>query len=301
MGSVNESVTEQNWPTYTARVHRAMSALVLPFIASLSRTRDNRRGEAVGSGVYLKLRGKRFLVTCEHELTKGYQPNYRLAHLPMAERNCYAFPQPWTAFKWPVDLGLTCIDPPLWPETDRSEVPLELIAERYAPVEHELLFVAGHPGEMAKFQDIPGDVKLKSDRALYLAREASLPAWYDSATHFALDYDMDKARATDGSKRKLPRPPGLSGSAIWNTGFVASGYADDWDASHARLVGIAQCWVPEENCIIGVKAEGLRSFLLVALQKHVAYEHCTARGGTWSEEPAGEDIAYAESTVTVLE
>jgi hypothetical protein len=300
MKTPTEEVTEQNWPHHRARVHREMSALTTPFIASLSRTKDNRRGEHVGTGIYITLQGKRFLLTCEHELQQGYRPDYRLAHLPKAEGNYYAFPHPWIAFPWPVDLGLTCIDPPVWPESDRSSVPVDLIANRYEPVEHELLFVAGHPGAMASFQDIPGDVKLKSNRALYLAREAPLPAGFDSATHFAMEYEMDQAQSTDGTKQKLPPPPGLSGSAIWDTRFAASGYDEKWSVSQATLVGIAQRWIKEENCIIGIKAEALREFLFVALKGYVAYEKCKQRGAAWPEDVTDEDSAYAEATVAGL-
>ena len=298
---MNENVTEQNWPIYRARVHRQMTAVVVPFIAALSRTRGDRRGESVGSGVYLELQRSRFVLTCEHELTLGYSHDYHLMHLPKADGIYFPFPWPWTAFPWPVDLGMTCIDPPLWPETNRSAVPLDLIADHYVPTEHELLFVAGHPGDMATFQDIPGDVKLKSDRVLYLAREVPLPAGYDPASHFALAYDMERAQATDGSKRKLPRPPGLSGSGIWDTGFAASGYSDEWNASRARLVGIAQRWEPVEDCVIGVKAEALRNFLLVGLRGHVANALCKGRGRNWQDGVSDEDTAYAKSTVVVLE
>lgn len=277
-----------------------MAALVVPFIASLSRTRDNRRGEPLGSGVYLKLRGARFLLTCEHELAKGYASGYRLAHLPKAGGNYYACQHPWISKPWPVDLGLTCIDPPLWQETDRSEAALEMMAERYAPAEHELLFVAGHPGEMAAFQDIPGDVILKSDRVLYLARESPLPRNFDPVTHFAVQYEMKAAQTTDGGRRKLPAPPGLSGSAIWDTGFGASGYDANWNAESARLVGVAQKWVPSESCIICVKAEALRSFLLEGVRGYVAYQRWIEQGRP-TEGISEEDALYADSVVMALE
>jgi len=201
--------------------------------------------------------------------------------------------------EFPVDLAVTYIDPASWDTGDRSGVPIELVAEQFAPVEHELLFIAGHPGELSKFQNIPGDVKLKSNRALYLARESPLPTGFDPAIHFAMQYEMKKAKATDGSSHRLPNPTGLSGSAIWDTGFTASGYSEKWNSGSARMVGIAQRWLEDESCIIGTKAEAVRRFLLEQVKGDLAYHHWITRG-----RPDGcvaeIDVQYAHSIATTL-
>ena len=272
-----------------------------PSVASLSRTRDNQRGDAVGSGIYLKLLNRPYWLTCEHVLGKGYAPVYRLTHLPKSDDFYQAFPHVWFVEPWPVDLGVIYIDPQVWKKGDREGVPLGRIAERYDPVEHELLFICGHPAAEASFRDIPGeDRQLKSNRISYLAREAPLPAGIDPASHFALQYEMNLAKATDPSrKRKLPPPPGFSGSAIWDCGFVRSGCAEKWDPSEARLVGVAQRWLEDESCLIAIKAEAIRSFLLANVRKDFAYHRWVGRGS-----PDGgitnDGVAYGDAAVSDL-
>jgi hypothetical protein len=146
---------------------------------------------------------------------------------------------------------------------------------------------------------IPGEEGLKNDRVLYMARECPLPPGYDPLIQFALVYEMDKATATDGSSRKLPEPPGLSGSAIWNTGFARMGYFENWSSAQARIIGITQRWDPDHSCIIGTKAEAIRSFLLEQVTGDLAYHHWVERGSP-EGGIAEVDVQYAESIVTEL-
>ena len=110
---------------------------------------------------------------------------------------------------------------------------------------------------------------------------------------------MDLAEATDGSNRKLPPPPGFSGSSVWDTGFVRSGESKTWDAANGKVVGIAQRWVEDEACLICIKAEKLREALLEAVREDFAYSHWVDEG-CLTAGPSKNDGDYALHAVQSL-
>jgi hypothetical protein len=87
---------------------------------------------------------------------------------------------------------------------------------------NELLMLCGYSGEASSFKGYPPP-ELQSSLVPYTARERALPADYDPAMHFALQYEMNLAESVDGIGKKLPKPGGFSGSPIWDTRFVAGG------------------------------------------------------------------------------
>jgi hypothetical protein len=290
---------DEAWRNDVKRVHRQMVERIRGSVASISRTRDDRTVEAAGSGVYLKLLERIYLLSCEHVVTKGYSSGFRLAHLPRADASYHVFPHPWIKQEWPVDLALTYIDPSALENWDKVPLPLSSIAERFTPSPSELLIISGHPGAESKFRNIPGDVKLESTRVTYLARETTLPAGLNPDSHFALQYEMDLAEPTDDRKGNLPLPPGFSGSGIWDTGFVRSRHSKNWTAAEARLVGIAQRWVKEDACLICIKSERVREELLHAVREDFAYQHWVGEGRL-TKSPTAADGEYALKTVPML-
>lgn len=89
------NITEENWPEIVRRVHTLMAAHVRHYVASISRSVDNESGAAHGSGVYVDINHRPLLLTCEHVVRTGYEGGARIAHLPVADRNYPAFPNPW--------------------------------------------------------------------------------------------------------------------------------------------------------------------------------------------------------------
>jgi hypothetical protein len=254
-------VTEENWPDVVRRVHGAMAEFIRPYLASISKTNDHVSGKAHGSGVYLDTKLGPSLVTCEHVVRLGYQNGYRIAHLPKAGENYYAFNKEWFTEAYPWDLALTQIDTAIWAQGDRRALPVDRIAPSHDIAQHELLMLCGYPEKASYFTMFTDDPLLDSRLIPYTAREAPLPAGYDPEFHFALQYEMDLAEPVDGSKSTLPMPPGFSGAPIWNSGFVASGCSEDWTPEQARIAGIAIEWVETSSCIVASKAEKLTAFL----------------------------------------
>ena len=90
-----QTITEENWPTVVQQVHREMAEHVRPLLACISRSGDNVSGTAHGSGVYLDIKNRPFLLTCEHVVRKGYANGGRIAHLPKRGGYYHVFPNPW--------------------------------------------------------------------------------------------------------------------------------------------------------------------------------------------------------------
>src|ERR1700722_5613652 len=102
-----QNATEENWADIVRRVHKEMAEHVRPFLASISRSEDNVNGNAHGSSVYLDIKAKPYLLTCEHVVRKGYENMGRIAPLPKLGGFYHAFPNPWFYEPDPVDLAVT--------------------------------------------------------------------------------------------------------------------------------------------------------------------------------------------------
>lgn len=260
-------ITAESWPDLVRDVHARVAAHVRPYLASISRTRDNQSGKAHGSGVYLEFQTHPDLLTCEHVVQSGYANGYRIAHLPRAGGSYFAFTNPWIAEADPVDLALTCLDSGIWSQSDRFALPIDRVAITHDTPNDELLTFCGHPGAASYFSRFTGEPLLESPLIPYTARQTTLPSGFDPRVHFALQYEIDLSTPVDGSRLHFPQPPGMSGAPIWDTGFVASHCSKNWDPSRSRLIGLATRWVRESSCIIAIKAERVRRFLF---ESHMA-------------------------------
>ncbi len=293
-----QDITAENWPDLVRRVHTATAAHVRPYTASISRSVDDESGAAHGSGLYLDIKGRPFLLTCEHVVRRGYEGGGRIAHLPRAGGNYHAFPNPWFSECDPVDLAVTAIDATNWSGGDRRALPVSRVAKSYEIAPNELLILSGYPAKAAYFSRFTGEPVLDSPLVPYTARVAALPEGVDSARYFGLQYEMEKAEAADGGKGRLPPAPGFSGSPIWDAGFVAGGCREDWTPEAARVIGVAVRWNEGESFVLAVKAQHVRTFLLENVRRIVANEHWLVRG-----QPADDaaDLEHALNTLKDLE
>jgi len=151
------NITEQNWPDIVRDVHTRMAEHVQPYLASISRTDDNQSGDAHGSGVYLELKERPYLLTCEHVVRLGYENGYHIVHLPKAGGNYFVFSNPWFLEPCPADLALTYIDPGVWSQGDRVGLPANRIATTHDVATHELLMLCGYPGAASYLSRFSGN------------------------------------------------------------------------------------------------------------------------------------------------
>jgi hypothetical protein len=123
-----------------------------------------------------------------------------------------------------------------WAESHHASkvIHTDQITLAHTPTPTEIFAFAGFAGERTSFHFD----SLFCKTTVSLSREVKLPEdeRWNSRFHFGLDYRPDLATSVVGNEG-LPRPPGLSGSAVWNTCFV-----------EAKAKGINCCSPCRDSC-----------------------------------------------------
>lgn len=248
----------------------AMPALVKDITAYLSRRRapvfkdQGDHGEGWGSGAFLRL-GKQVFVLTNHHVADARTPTQRLTSQLKGQEDIWVIVGNHFSFPLPLDLALLPVPEKIWQtQHDSTAIAVSEIALAHDPVKGELLAFSGFAGDRVNFHF----GTLCSEASCYTAREVSLP--FDDRFvprfHFGIDYRPDLAQAVIGD-RGPPLPPGLSGSVVWDTQFVAARMRKlTWKPEMARVTGIVWGWPSDRGCIVATRAEYLRSFLLNAAQ-----------------------------------
>jgi hypothetical protein len=146
------------------------------------------------------------------------------------------------------------------------------MATRHAPVERELLFVFGYPGQYAR---VPFNVMFAGGCG-YLCQEApaictplatppfdrlSGQAFFDPARHFAIEYRPGPATIAVGD-RGLPLPPGMSGSLVWDTGyFAARADGREWSPEMAVITAIVWGWHSNTGHIVATRIDHMHGLI----------------------------------------
>lgn len=270
----------ESWQTSCLAVVEAMAQAVEPSITPISRPVAVEAGELVGTGTYVRLLGQPYLLTNEH--VARFLPVSGLAHLPKRGGDYHRIATPFQCVSRPLDAALVRIDESTFQIGDRQCVPPECVAKCSETPQHELLFVLGFPGELSRMSAFADGLLTRA--VPYLTQQAPLPTAYDSSTSFALHYPYDKPLTmSDGKTSILPDPHGLSGSAVWATGVIATG-GKTWSPSQARIVGLVHSWDLNNHTLVATKIEFIREFLVHALRRESAYFSWLQRG-----QPLGDD------------
>jgi hypothetical protein len=276
-------------------VVEAMAEHVKVVLTPISEVESDDSGLAWGSGTYLKLRGKAYLLTNEHVAAK--MADAPIAHLPRPDDSYVRVTNPMQALEYPVDAALSRIDDVLWHGATQRALPSRRLAERFSPVDYEYLFIAGFPGKSSPVNrrrsyfgvlHVPGRP--------YLTQQAPLPDGYDPSAHFAIHYPQEANRA-GGGRAELSDPSGMSGSLIWDTRFIAT-RGRHWSPEGAVVCGIVHRWEPDVECLVGTRVEVVSEFLLKALRLEAAYFRSLDR--MCSSEDALANWLWAERTVENL-
>lgn len=166
---------------------------------------------------------------------------------------------------WPWDLALLPVADSAWSTLSHasSAIRIDQIATAHTPVPTEVFAFAGYAGERTTF--VFGTMQFGAMTSL--AREVELEPHdeIDSRFHLGLAYLPDRATTVLGD-RDLPKPPGLSGSTLWNSCFVeAKALGREWSPELARVAGVVWGWPSGQGVIVATKAEHVRRFLLGTL------------------------------------
>jgi hypothetical protein len=253
--------TEDQWNAAKSTVTREMTTYLSQRRAPVFEDHGDY-GAGWGSGSFLRLQNRIYILTNEHVATVRANKRTLTSQLRGTEDiwrivgNHFEYPAP-------LDLALLPVPGSMWSSSHGSRpIDVSQIALAHQPVEGELLAFTGFAGERVQFH-FGG---LFSEATCYVAREIELPQdpRFDSRFHFGIDYRPGLAEQVAGSAG-LPLPPGLSGSTVWNTNFVAANKAGKtWEPELAVVTGVVWGWPSDHGSIVATRAEYVRSFLLQA-------------------------------------
>lgn len=248
-----ESTNRLLWDDATKEACAAMMQEVEGFTTPISRVIEHDYGELEGSGSYIQIQGKRFLITNEHVASR--LKTHSLAHQFCGCSNVYRTRNPFPVISYPSDVAICEIDDAIWTHASHKgrAIPIERFATSHSPVDGELLFVAGYAGDRSRF--LFGE--LHSERLEYLTQTDQMPNGHgDPDFHFALYYRPDLAITTNPRSAGLPRPPGWSGTLVWNTRFAEmTKNGKEWSPSDAQVTGMVWGWPSSDACLLATKVE----------------------------------------------
>lgn len=229
-------MTREEWDRMCEDVVKKMLEHVKSYTTPISKVIRNDYGEHWGSGSFVSHNGSRYLITNEHVAKE--LGSYPLAHQFYDAECVVRITKPMCAKEYPIDLALSRIPDEVWSICNHKSEPISLdrFSVKHDPVKGELLFMVGYSGDRACFYfgtpNSPG--------TLYLTQEVDFPTDIgDSSYHFAIHYKPDLVSSIDGSTRGLPKPPGMSGSLVWNTRFMEFLQQERvWSPDHSQVTGI---------------------------------------------------------------
>lgn len=257
--------TQTEWENAVPKVVEDMTSFLRPYRAPVFEHTDDG-GKGWGSGAYIELGDRHFLLTNEH-VAAAHQQGRKLIHQFLDQDELQLVTGDGVSRSDPFDLALLPVDETAWatPTNHSRAIAVEQIALAHNPVQAELLTFTGFAGAKVSFHFNT----LTSKATCSTAREVPLPPndpRFSSRFHFGLDYKPNLATDVIG-KEGLPHPPGLSGSVVWDTGFVlAKMSGQTWTPDMAKVTGVVWGWPSNAGCIVATRAEYLRSFLLGAAQ-----------------------------------
>jgi len=237
-------MTGGEWESLCSFVRDEMSAYVSTVVTPLSASQDFQRGQALGTGNYVSLRGRPYLLTNEHVVREAL--GFHIAHLPGPTDDYILCNRPFLAERWPIDVALTRVGF----VHQRSVVPAAHLDCTYTPVTHELLFWLGFPGSKAtrheavtelntRYTWFGGPLEIPGIRVLSQQVPFPTPGLreYDADKHVVVHYPARASRNAGEPPVDVPNAKGMSGSFLWDTKFVACTSAgEQWSADKARVV-----------------------------------------------------------------
>lgn len=212
----------------------------------------------VGTGTYIDIEGQLFLLTCDHVTMFG--KNMPLLVLPHGQEECTPGPQE-VIVKRPEDIALGRIpDPEKSPRHASVGLHHSAFALRHQPVDGEVLYFLGMPGEESKYV-----VLLKTAFASAEPRLAfEIPRFAtDPPFVFRLPHSSEMATSLgNGTERPALNPQGFSGSLVWNTRYVECVRENrPWKPEYAQVTGIVRRWDSGATHLTCCRSEEILSFM----------------------------------------
>lgn len=240
-------------------VVRAMNGYIEVFcVPIIKRYKDY--GEAWGTGSFLKLGERIFILTNEH--VARARSTIRLLHqLHDQDGSLYPIFGESPSFGWPLDVALLPVNQELWdrPGHLAKAITTDMIAPSHEPVPQEYFTFIGFSGQYSRF----AFGTLSTPGTSSTAREVRLPEGdgLKGRFHFGINYKPDSAYNIVGS-RGLPSPHGFSGSTVWNTRFVETRMAGQrWTPECARVTGVVWGWPSTNSSVVATRSQYVLGFI----------------------------------------
>jgi len=246
----------EEWERIVSDTAICMAEHVKQFITPISLVVSHTQGQHLGTGSYLYHEQSTFLVTNKHVVSHG--SGQKLGHQFDGSDHVYYVKGDFIGICAPQDVAVLEIEEAVWSYRSHNagRIALDRVAKRHNPVKGEILFLCGFSDERSSFYFN----HLVSYGTPYAGQEVGLPENEPAAKdeyHFAVDYRPDKAIAT-GSGVGLPRPPGMSGSLVWDTKRVATlDQETSWTPDQAVVTGMVWGWSSSSACLLATKTEHL--------------------------------------------
>jgi hypothetical protein len=266
----DDEMTEDDWKGHARHVVAAMRGHTEPFVTPISYEKPVTAEEPdnvprlSGTGSFISLFNRRFLLTNEHVLGDGQQnawfPN--LAHGLPGSNDKHGITRTPLFAPFPIDCAINLVADDVWATNHHAQTISDAqFTWAHAPVAREILFFRGYAQEHSSFH-----FETLIDRSMSYATQemADLPAGLNERYFFALHHSPEHAEMLDGSGH-LPLPPGFSGSTVWDTRYLACLAANKpWTPAEARVTGVVCRWRSGDTGIVVLRVEHLRSWLLNA-------------------------------------
>ncbi len=240
-------------------------------------------GDLHGTGSYFEVDGQKYLLTCEHVGMNAQSAS--LCATFHGSEIAFSLPNTISALMYPADVAITAVTDKTWSlaEHKAQTIPYSLFAEQHLPIDDEVMYVAGNPGELSRIwpatiangsEDIdePG---IQNYTTISLMCE--IQDYFDPVLnqdnpqpledmHFLLPYTPEFATyMNDDRESPLPRAPGLSGSLVWNTRYREITNAGGiWQPSDARVTGIVWGNSTKVGVLVATPVEYIRQLIEIA-------------------------------------
>jgi hypothetical protein len=258
-------------------VRELMRRFVYPYTTPICSSEDLVHGESHGTGTFVSLKGTPYILTNEHVPRLGL--GRILSHFVGTGRRVGRIENPFIGSPPPVDVAIARIDPAALEGGDRDVAPPNFIDDRFRTATGEVMFLQGYPVAMGDFNELTstheaGAFSFVADLVRCRIGEGLYPE-----KHIAIRYPL-YAYDANGEPVQLPHPEGLSGSALWDTKWAATGEAD-WGPQDARICGLIFGFHEDESpvlqpdavrrSLVALRIEYVRGFLVDALRHEAAY------------------------------
>ena len=223
----------------------------MPYITGIYGIQDDDHGELLGSGTFIEIKNKVFILTARHVILS--KSRYKaIAHSighgmkPVIIKGSFFLSDSLQ------DIALAEVDKNH--SKNVNALKIEKLASSSSDVDKDILFLHGFYQAGSRFSGLANGVVSDSFPYGSVVGNYSYD-WVDEKKHFAFDYPTNNVQNELGRILNLSDPHGLSGSGVWLSNRASCGSL--WNTDEARLVGVAINWDQAGKSLIITRIESV--------------------------------------------